>query len=162
MRGVIKREVKSVLPRVETARAETTPVDTAAGSLKESGVSSSPTVLTSLPEKAVEGSKSMQLESVKAVQTSPETSPEPEAPSRLPAADDPSVKRVDRQNRVAVVKPGDTLSRIILRTYGEYSTALLKNVLTQNPDISEPDQILVGQAIKLPDEKALNEFDELK
>jgi nucleoid-associated protein YgaU len=57
------------------------------------------------------------------------------------------------------VQPGDTLSRIILRTYGAYSTALLKTVLAQNPDISEPDQILVGQVIQLPDEKTLNELE---
>ena len=140
----------SILPLVETARAETTPVDTAAGSLKESGVSSSPTVLTSLPEKAVEGSKSTQTEPVKAVQTSPETSSQPKAPSRSATAGDASVKSVDRPNRVAVVKPGDTLNGIILRTYGEYSKALLKTVLAQNPDISKPDQIFAGQVIKLP------------
>jgi len=175
VRGVITRNSKSVLPLEETARAETPPVDTAFGSPKASEqkkdriseeirdiqaslASSAPTALASLPEKAVEGSNSMQLESVKAVQTSPETSPEPEAPSRLPAAGDAPAKRIDQPKRVAVVKPGDTLSRIIIRTYGEYSTALLKNVLTQNPDISEPDQILVGQVIQLPDEKTLNEL----
>jgi len=141
----------SILPLVETARAETTPVDTAVGSLKESGVSSSPTVFTSLPEKAVEGSKSTQPESVKAVQTSPETSSQPKAPSRSATAGDAPVKSVDRPNRVAVVKPGDTLNGIILGTYGEYSEALLKTVLAQNPDISKPDQIFVGQVIKLPE-----------
>ena len=51
---------------------------------------------------------------------------------------------------MAVVKPGDTLNGIILRTYGEYSKALLKTVLAQNPDISKPDQIFAGQVIKLP------------
>jgi len=141
----------SILPLVETARAETTPVDTAVGSLKESGVSSSPTVFTSLPEKAVEGSKSTQPESVKAGQTSPETSSQPKAPARSATAGDAPVKSVDRPNRVAVVKPGDTLNGIILGTYGEYSEALLKTVLAQNPDISKPDQIFVGQVIKLPE-----------
>jgi len=114
------------------------------------GVSSSPTVLTSLPEKAVEGSKSTQPESVKAVQTSPETPSQPKAPLRSATAGDAPVKSVDRPKRVAVVKPGDTLYGIILRTYGEYSEALLKTVLAQNPDISKPDQIFVDQVIKLP------------
>ena len=170
VRGVITPNVKSVLPLEETARAETPSLDSAVGSPKASEqkkdriseeirdiqaslASSEPTALASLPETAVEESKSMQLESVKAVETPPETSPEPEAPSRLPAADDPSVKRVDRPNRVAFVKPGDTLSRIILRVYGVYSKERLKLLLAQNPDIIEPDQIFVGQAIQLPDER---------
>jgi hypothetical protein len=34
-----------------------------------------------------------------------------------------------------------------------YSKALLKTVLTQNPVISKPDQIVVGQVIKLPADK---------
>jgi hypothetical protein len=170
VRGVITREVTSVLPLEETARAENPPVNTAVGSLKESdqethritganldieasSVSSAPTLLTSLPKKAVEGSKSTQPESVKAVQTSPETSSQPKAPSRSAAAGNAPVKRVDRPKRVAVVKPGDTLYGIILRTYGEYSKSLLKTVLAQNPDISKPDQIFVGQVITLPDER---------
>ena len=157
----------SALPLVETARAETTPVDTAAGSLKESeqktdriseanldiqasSVSSSPTVLTSLPEKAVEGSKSTQPESVKAVQTSPETSSQPKAPSRSATAVDAPVKSVDRPKRVAVVKPGDTLHRIIVQTYGAYDKATLTKVLRENPNVIDPDLILVGQVIKLP------------
>ena len=110
-------------------------------------------MLTSLPEKAVEGSKSTQPESVKAVQTSPETSSQPKAPSRSAAAGDAPVKSVDWPNRVAVVKPGDTLYGIILRIYGEYSEALLKTLLSQNPDITKPDQIFVGQVIKLPADK---------
>jgi len=150
VRSVIKREVKSVLPLVETARAETTPVDTAAGSLKESDVSSSPTVLTSLPEKAVEGSKNTQPESVKAVQTSPETSSQPKAPLRSATAGDAPVKSVDRPKRVAVVKPGDTLHSIIVQTYGAYDKATLTKVLRENPNVIDPDLILVGQVIKLP------------
>ena len=101
----------------------------------------------------MEGSENTQPESVKAVQTSSETTSQPKAPARSAAAGEAPVKRVDRPKRVAVVKPGDTLSRIILRTYGEYTTALLETVLAQNPDISKPDQIFVGQVIKLPADK---------
>lgn len=170
VRGVITPEVKSVLPLEETAKAETPSLDTAVGSPKASEqkkdriskeirdiqaslASAAPTALASLPEKTVEESEGKRPASVKAVQTSPETSPEPKALSRSTVDGDTPTRRIDRPKRAAVVKVGDTLSSIILRTYGEYSKALLKNVLTQNPDISEPDQIFVGQVIKLPADK---------
>ena len=150
VRGVIKRDVKSVPPLEETAREETPPVDTAVGSpkpseqktdriskeildIQDSLASSAPTALASLPD-----------------QTSPETSSQPKAPSRSATAGDAPVKSVDRPKRVAVVKPGDTLNRIIVQTYGAYDKATLTKVLRENPNVIDPDLILVGQVIKLP------------
>ena len=52
--------------------------------------------------------------------------------------------------QIVVVKRGDTLTRIIDRTYGKYDKGILGTVLHVNPEIQDPDQISVGQAIKLP------------
>ena len=58
----------------------------------------------------------------------------------------------DRQSRtVVVIKEGDNLYRIILRTYGTYNEELVRLVLSVNPKISSPKHIVVGRAIKLPD-----------
>jgi hypothetical protein len=49
-----------------------------------------------------------------------------------------------------VAEKGDYLSLIIKRTYGTYDDEMLNTILSENPDIHNPDLILVGQAIKLP------------
>jgi nucleoid-associated protein YgaU len=55
------------------------------------------------------------------------------------------------QQQIVVVKRGDSLSRIIIRTYGSYNRATLSTVLRENPEIWNPDLILVEQVIKLPE-----------
>lgn len=52
-----------------------------------------------------------------------------------------------------VVKEGDNLSRIMSQTYGQYDRALLSAVLRRNPGIRNPDLILAGQIIKLPEKE---------
>ncbi len=54
---------------------------------------------------------------------------------------------------VVVVKEGDNLTRIISQTYGRYDSDLLSAVLEQNPEIENPDRLMVGQVIKLPANK---------
>lgn len=54
------------------------------------------------------------------------------------------------ENRTVAVKKGDSLFRIITRTYGKYDTAALSAVLRENPWIENPDHIEVGQQIRLP------------
>jgi general secretion pathway protein A len=56
------------------------------------------------------------------------------------------------QSQIVVVKRGDNLFRIIYRAYGKYDRATLDTVLEQNPEIENPDTILVGQPIELPKE----------
>ncbi len=51
----------------------------------------------------------------------------------------------------AVVKKGDSLSKIIIQAYGRYDGAILNAVLQENPEIEDPNQITVGQEIKLPE-----------
>ncbi len=60
------------------------------------------------------------------------------------------------ETQVVVVKEGDNLTRIISRTYGRYDTTLLSAVLQQNPEVQNPDRLVVGQVIKLPANKQNN------
>ena len=53
-------------------------------------------------------------------------------------------------SKCVVAERGDYLSLIIERTYGTYDKEMLSTILRENPDIQNPDLILVGQAIKLP------------
>jgi hypothetical protein len=67
----------------------------------------------------------------------------------------PDVKETSKasQSKTVVIKEGDNLFRIILREYGTYNDNLVRLVLSENPEISSPKQIVVGRAIKLPDVK---------
>lgn len=49
-----------------------------------------------------------------------------------------------------VARPGDTLSRITARRYGQATTTLLDLVNLANPTIRDVDLIAVGQSIRLP------------
>ena len=51
---------------------------------------------------------------------------------------------------VIVVQPGDTLEKILVQEYGEYSQYALNLVLEANPRITNRDRIFVGQHIRLP------------
>ena len=55
--------------------------------------------------------------------------------------------------RQLMVKKGDTLHRIIVQTYGAYNKANLTKVLRENPNVIDPNLILSGQVIKLPEDK---------
>jgi len=52
--------------------------------------------------------------------------------------------------RIVVVKRGDNLYGIILGAYGGYDNTKLASLLRENPEINNPDLIVVGQAVKLP------------
>lgn len=79
---------------------------------------------------------------------------QPEAPLKTDVV--PGPQKMDKDARVAVVQGGDTLYRIILQNYGDYTGQLLVRVLKQNPEIGDPDRIFVGQEIELPGENAGN------
>ena len=53
-------------------------------------------------------------------------------------------------SHVVLVKKGDTLFRIINRTYGNFNEGILKSVLAENPEINGPKNIYPGQLLKLP------------
>ena len=48
------------------------------------------------------------------------------------------------------IRPGDTLSAIIIQHYGSYNQETLHAVLHENPEIQNPDRIFVGEILKLP------------
>jgi len=77
---------------------------------------------------------------------------ETEKPIDSPGADPEEKGKVkDRQSRTVVVREGDNLYRIILRAYGTYNDELVRLVLGENPEISNPKKIVTGRAIKLPE-----------
>lgn len=56
-----------------------------------------------------------------------------------------------------LVRRGETLSQIIAARYGRFDTQLLQDVLDANPQIGDPNLIVVGWTIALPDEEAFIE-----
>ena len=89
-------------------------------------------------------------ESPKTVTLSMETKKE-EPLMASEAGPDEKDKVKDRQSRTVVVREGDNLYRIILRAYGTYNDELVRLVLSENPEISNPKKIVTGRAIKLPE-----------
>jgi nucleoid-associated protein YgaU len=52
--------------------------------------------------------------------------------------------------RKVVAKRGDTLTKIIIQNYGDFSQDKLKDILKENPEIRNPNWIMEGQALNLP------------
>jgi hypothetical protein len=48
------------------------------------------------------------------------------------------------------IRPGDTLTAIIIQYYGSYNKDTLRAVLHENPEIQNPDLIIAGEILKLP------------
>jgi hypothetical protein len=65
--------------------------------------------------------------------------------SLVPAAFKPQPK-----TRRVVAKRGDTLTKIIIQNYGDFSLDKLQDVLKENPEIRNPNWIMEGQALNLP------------
>jgi phage tail protein X len=78
-----------------------------------------------------------------------------EAPSGgvpAPAADDGAARN---RRLVAVrVELGDTLTHIVRRYYGHESAALMTAVRDANPEIADPDVVLAGQTVQIPEPPA--------
>ena len=116
----------------KTARAEIPPIEKETGTLAKTE--------QNVPESTVQES---QMETPAVSSTPEKISDPPKSKARLNQV---------RPERVALVKRGDTLYSIILRTYGDYSSQILGIVLEQNPEIRNPDKIFAGQKIELPRE----------
>jgi Type II secretory pathway, component ExeA (predicted ATPase) len=56
----------------------------------------------------------------------------------------------DKDEKVIVVKKGDTLRHIIMQEYGQFNEEMINNILQWNSNIQDPDVINVGQVIRLP------------
>ena len=53
-------------------------------------------------------------------------------------------------SRTVTVLPGDNLRRICLAHLGRYSTRIVENLQALNPQLTDPNNIAVGQEIRLP------------
>ena len=51
---------------------------------------------------------------------------------------------------IITLKHNETLSRIIQRVYGRYTSKYFRSLILANPDIDDPDQVDIGQTIHLP------------
>jgi hypothetical protein len=48
------------------------------------------------------------------------------------------------------LRRNETVSGLILRVYGYYSNRLFRAIILANPQIDDPDRVLIGQQIQLP------------
>jgi general secretion pathway protein A len=62
--------------------------------------------------------------------------------------------------RVAIVQPGESVSKIVARVYGLYADEYLAHVLANNPELKDPNRIFPGQQILVPElgEKTLSQL----
>ncbi|MBN2808868.1 MAG: LysM peptidoglycan-binding domain-containing protein [Deltaproteobacteria bacterium] len=54
------------------------------------------------------------------------------------------------QRKIIIVKRGDTLAKICRQEYGKYSNELLKMIMENNPEVTDPNLIFVGEQIVIP------------
>jgi hypothetical protein len=48
------------------------------------------------------------------------------------------------------LKRNETISGLILKVYGDYSTRHFRSIILANPQIDDPDRVVAGQVIRLP------------
>ena len=80
------------------------------------------------------------------VDAPPVATPAPPSPSvdtQAPSGDEPKTVKV-------VVRPGETLQQIALRTLGQNDSQILKQIQQLNPRLTNPDHIEADQEIRLP------------
>ena len=100
--------------------------------------------------------------------TKPEVAPpplwlEPESANREPETDgaaeaagpvsdtDEKIRLATNQFERVVVQPGDSISRIAMRKYGQSNQTILDLLKLANPDLRDVNVISVGQTLQLPD-----------
>ena len=76
------------------------------------------------------------------------------APDGMPS---PAEIRFAERSPAAVVQPHENLTVVCLRVLGKYDARLAKEVLQLNPDLTDPDHLVVGQRIVLPTSTATGE-----
>ena len=70
--------------------------------------------------------------------------------SSSPAQENAEKKTTAVKNDEILVKRGESLIDIIIKTYGKYTDQILSAVLSQNPEIKDPNIIFENQVIRLP------------
>ncbi|MGE3539077.1 MAG: AAA family ATPase [Candidatus Tectimicrobiota bacterium] len=71
-------------------------------------------------------------------------------PTTVSAGQEGSGEPGGLEKKVLVVQAGDSLSKILLREYGEYSKPVLERVLEANPGLSINAPLMIGQRLLLP------------
>jgi general secretion pathway protein A len=82
---------------------------------------------------------------------------EPAAKSDISEPKEAPVLGEKMQPRFRVIQQNDLLSEIIRQEYGTFNEELLQIIMENNPEISNPNQIYVGQVIVLPSLDKRNE-----
>jgi general secretion pathway protein A len=78
---------------------------------------------------------------------SPETAQTPAASPSTMSQPDTGI----RIKKIVEVRAGTTLSRLAFKYYNEANTTLVDHILKLNPEIADPNLILVNQKIKIPE-----------
>jgi type II secretory pathway predicted ATPase ExeA len=128
-----------------------------ADSLKPKTVSEVAETKVQVPEKAAD------IVPVTAVESESKTAPAPQSPVviepspappqvvELPKQPIPSVKTEIKYKRIIDIGKGANLSSLILDNYNQVNTTLMDLVMSFNPQISNPDLILIDQKIGMPE-----------
>jgi general secretion pathway protein A len=78
----------------------------------------------------------------------------PSVHSQAPTDDEPNTVKwaslIRRRCKKVVVRPGETLQQIALRTLGQDDSQILKEIQRLNPRLTNPDHIEADQEIRLP------------
>ena len=78
------------------------------------------------------------------------STPLPTAPPSPPSVDTPALTDDEPKTVKVVVRPGETLQQIALRTLGQDDSQILKQIQQLNPRLTNPDHIEADQQIRLP------------
>ena len=116
------------------------------GKAAASAVIRNPSSSTQGSAQAVPASSPVSSPNEKAMDAAPATTTPPSPPSvhtQAPTGDEPSTVKV-------VVRPGETLQQIALRTLGQDDSQILKEIQRLNPRLTNPDHIEADEEIRMP------------
>jgi type II secretory pathway predicted ATPase ExeA len=130
-------------------------------SLKPPAVSEEVTTKAPVIEEVVTKAPVIEADSVS--KTAPVASSEGNQPATSPSetADSPkpsvtSARTELRYKRIVEIGKGANLSSLILDNYNQVNTTLMDFVMAFNPEIANPDLILINQKIRIPESTELN------
>jgi general secretion pathway protein A len=99
------------------------------------------------PQGVAENIPAHSIPSPKAIEPPAETTPVPVPPPKTPGRPDTGI----RIKEIVEVKAGANLYSLAYRYYGETSETAIDRIMKINPEITNPNLILVNQKIKIPE-----------
>jgi type II secretory pathway predicted ATPase ExeA len=78
------------------------------------------------------------------------TTPRQDELRTTPNANDRHLQQLTKRTAAVIVQSHDDLRQICLRQLGSYNVEVLREIEVLNPELSDPDRIIVGQRIVLP------------